>query len=446
MGSWDFDLASGEWFWDEGQSRIFGVDHATFVPTLERVRQALHAEDVEAIRQAFGALRPDRESCKVEFRIVRPTGEVRWCAAAAFASFDASGSLLRLSGVITDITDQKEAADHQTMLAHEVDHRAKNALAVVQAIVRMAKRDNIDDYAAAVEGRIGALAKTHELLSRSKWEGADILRLVLDELEPYRTDGDQRITILGPPLVLGPEQAQLVAMAIHELATNAAKYGSLSVEAGRVDVSWSTFDGVLSLIWDESGGPSTLPPTKTGFGTKIISSLGKSHGGRTEFNWRPTGLSFKLELRYQKNSSSPDRTVKTTNADEVGSSRLLLVEDELVVGMFMQELLETIGYRPTDPVGRLSDAMEMATKEQFDGAVLDMNLNGEIVYPLADLLTRQRVPFLFVTGYAQRSVDPRFAAVPLLQKPVLPEELADALENILGFRPTKTSRSMTAAK
>ena len=447
MGSWDFDLASGAWFWDEGQSRIFGVDHATFVPTLEKVRQALHTEDLEPIRQAFTALKPDQESCKIEFRIVRPSGEVRWCSAAAFASFDASGALVRLSGVITDITDKKEAADHQTMLAREVDHRAKNALAVVQAIVRLAKRENIDDYVSAVEGRIGALAQTHELLSHSKWEGADIRRLMMDELAPYGAEGQQRIAIIGPSLVLGPEQAQLVAMAIHELATNAAKYGSLSVETGRVDVSWSTSGGMLTLVWDESGGPMALPPAKAGFGTKIISSLGRSNGGRTEFNWRPTGLNFTLELQYQKGSATQDHPVTTANPSESDSSRLLLVEDEMVVGMFMQELLETIGYRPTDPIGRLSEAMDMATKERFDGAVLDMNLNGEIVYPLADLLTRQRVPFLFVTGYAPRSVDPRFAAVPILQKPILQDDLAASLQAMLGLAAKDSpGQPMVAAK
>ena len=136
---------------------------------------------------------------------------------------------MRYSGVTTDITDRKEAESRQALLTREVDHRAKNTLAVVQAIIRMAKRDNVEDYIKAVEGRIGALAQTHELLSQSRWEGADILRLILDELAPYHSEGQQRVTAVGPSLVLVPEQAQLLAMAIHELATNAAKYGSLSV-------------------------------------------------------------------------------------------------------------------------------------------------------------------------------------------------------------------------
>ena len=149
----------------------------------------------------------------------------------------------------------------------------------------------------------------------------------------------------------------------------------------------------------------------------------------------PGGLNFTLELQYQRGPKISNHVMDSADSRKGDSSRLLLVEDELVVGMFMHELLETIGYRPTEPVGRLSDAMAMAARERFAGAVLDMNLNGEIVYPLAELLTEQSVPFVFVTGYAPHSVDPRFTAVPILQKPVLQEDLADILQNILDPRP-----------
>jgi PAS domain S-box-containing protein len=442
MGSWDYEPEAGTWLWDEGQSRIFGVDHEGFVPSLEAVRKGIHPEDWEKLREAFRRLTPENEVCELEFRITRPSGEVRWCTAAAVGLFDETGALARLSGVTTDITDRKQAEERQALLAREVDHRAKNTLAVVQAIVRMAKRDGIEDYVRAVEGRIGALAQTHELLSQSRWEGADILRLILDELAPYRSDGQQRVTAVGPSLVLVPEQAQLVAMAIHELATNAAKYGSLSVEAGRVDVSWSTADGMLSLVWREAGGPKVITPNKLGFGTKIISSLGGGRRGRTEFDWRPAGLAFTLELQCQHQPEEPIVAVAKSHAP--AATRLLLVEDEMMVGMFMQEVLEDIGYRPTDPIARLSDAIAAATQERFRGAVLDMNLNGEIVYPLAELLTQQSVPFLFVTGYAPRSIDPRFAAVPILQKPVMQEELASALQTMLARQPANEQPSAVA--
>lgn len=442
MGSWDFDLISGSWFWDEGQSRIFGVDHAAFVPSIEAIRQGLHPDDRDSIRQCFEGLSTDKPTCEAEFRIVRPTGELRWCTAAAVAGFDEDGKVVRFSGVTTDITDRKEAESRQALLAREVDHRAKNTLAIVQAIVRMAKRDSIEEYMKAVEGRIGALAQTHEILSQSKWEGADILRLVLDELAPYHSDGRQRVSAVGPSLVLVPEQAQLVAMAVHELATNAAKYGSLSVECGKVDVSWSAFEGMLTLVWREAGGPLVTPPKKKGFGTKIISSLGGSHRGRTDFRWLSEGLTFTLELRYQDEPlASPVSPIR----EKLGVARLLLVEDEMVVGMFMQELLEAIGYRSTEPIGRLSDALAAAERERFLGAVLDMNLNGEIVYPLAELLASQDVPFVFVTGYAPHSVDARFAEVPILQKPVLQDELARTLERVLATARHRPRRASSAA-
>ena len=441
MGSWDFDTLSGSWFWDEGQSRIFGVNHAAFVPSLEAIGQGIHPEDRDAIRSSFAKLSSEQPTCEVEFRIVRPTGEIRWCTAAAVAGFDSAGKAVRFSGVTTDITDRKEAESRQALLAREVDHRAKNTLAIVQAIVRLAKRDSIEDYMRAVEGRIGALAQTHELLSQSKWEGADILRLVLDELAPYHHDGRQRVSAVGPSLVLAPEQAQLVAMAVHELATNAAKYGSLSVETGKVDVSWSAFEGVLTLMWRESGGPLVTAPKKLGFGTKIISSLGGNRG-RTDFQWLSGGLTFTLELRYQDHElADPVRPLR----EKPGAARLLLVEDEMVVGMFMQELLEAIGYRSTEPVGRLSEALALAERERFRGAVLDMNLNGEIVYPLAELLAAQKVPFVFVTGYAPHSVDPRFTSVPILQKPVLQEELASVLERVLAGPQRRAEQASGAA-
>jgi two-component sensor histidine kinase/CheY-like chemotaxis protein len=384
---------------------------------------------MDKIRTAFTHLSVEQPTCELELRIVRPSAEVRWCTVAAAASFDASGTLVRYSGVTTDISDRKEAEDRQGLLTREVDHRAKNTLAVVQAIIRLAKRDNVEEYVKAVEGRIGALAQTHEILSRSRWEGADILRLILDELAPYQSEGQQRVTAIGPSLVLAPEQAQLLAMGIHELATNAAKYGSLSVDDGRVDVSWSSFEGTLSLIWRERGGPKVAPPQKKGFGTRVIASLGVGCKGRANFDWEPSGLTFTLEMQFQNRTA--DSVAATENGGRV-APRLLLVEDEPVVGILMQEILETLGYRPTSPVCRLSEAMAAAKTERFLGAVLDMNLQGEIVYPLAELLTAQCVPFLFVTGYSPLTMDPRFGSVPMLQKPVLEEELASALETVLA--------------
>ncbi|HEX2761520.1 MAG TPA: response regulator [Rhizomicrobium sp.] len=444
MGSWAYEVASERWFWDEGQSQILGVDHEAFVPSLALVEQAIHSDDYPVFQKALAEMSPAKFTCDVELRIVRPNGEIRWCAVAAVAMFDEAGRATRFSGVTTDITERKEAESRQKLLAREVDHRAKNALAVVQAIVRLARRDSIAEYVHAIEGRIGALAQTHELLSQARWEGADILRLILEELAPYHSENHSRVTAIGPSVVISPETAQAVAMAIHELATNAAKYGSLSSDQGRVDISWGYANGVLAINWVESGGPEVTPPKTRGFGTKIIGSLDGPDRGRVTFNWRPEGLHCTLELQCRGRAADAPPAYHATPAPapapppretQRDQTRVLLVEDEMMVGIFMHELLSGIGYNTTLPMTRLEDAMAVARAEKFDCAILDMNLNGEIVYPLADLLKAQKVPFIFLTGYSPDGIEPRFADVPVLQKPVAQDALEGALAVLLSARP-----------
>jgi PAS domain S-box-containing protein len=430
MGSWDWEVEGDTWFWDEGQSRIFGVEHDGFAPSVEKIRKFIHSDDLTTFTQAIDSLSRETPSFDIEVKILRPNGDLRWCRLVAASQLNAKGMLLRLSGVTADITDRKEAENKQALLAREVDHRAKNALAVVQAIVRLAKRDNIQDFIVGVEGRINALAQTHELLSRSRWEGADVQRLVLEELAPYQGEKPQRVSAIGPSVIVLPENAQTVAIALHELATNAAKYGALSQPGGRVDVSWSSFEGTLALAWKETGGPKVAaPPTTRGFGTKIITaSLSDPRRGKVAFDWRPDGLVCSIEL----NMMAPQAGVPAPVAPMDGRAaspapRLLLVEDEVLVGLFMGEMLEDMDFSVTDPCRTLADGLAAAKAEKFDGAVLDMNLNGESVYPLADLLTSLDVPFIFVTGYSADVVAERFAKIPIIQKPVAAETLARIL-------------------
>jgi two-component sensor histidine kinase/DNA-binding response OmpR family regulator len=427
MGSWDFDPQTGVRSWDQGQRHIFGIEDAAFVPSLEKFYDAIYPDDRPQLRQALGVLSAENGSCDCEARIVRPNGEMRWCHFAVAASYDGAGLLTRMSGVTTDITERKEAETRQVLLAREVDHRARNALAVVQAIVRLARRDSIEDYIRTVEGRIGALAHTHELLSRARWLGADILRLILEELAPYRREGSQQATAIGPSIMISPENAQTVAVALHELATNAAKYGALSRDTGRVDVRWSLADGLLTLVWTETGGPLVEPPKSRGFGTKIITATFGRGEGQARFDWRPEGLQCTIVLPCEKADTGAEAcsplAQRPAAATTLLGRRILLVEDEAMVGMFMYDLLEDMGLEPTRPFTRLADAMAEAARQDFDGAILDINLNGELVYPLADVLAARDIPVIFVTGYASESLEPRFAGKPVLQKPVVAESL-----------------------
>jgi PAS domain S-box-containing protein len=428
MGSWAYDFASDQWSWDEGHRRIFGVGES-FAIGLDAIRRAIHPEDMGLLKTAFAELSESNTSYRLEARVIRPNGEMRWCAASAVASFDADGRMTRISGVTTDITDRKDAEIRQALLAREVDHRARNALAIVQAIIRLARADTIENYIHVVEGRIRALAQTHELLSQSRWQGADVARLVMEEMAPYRTAGGTRISADGASVLVSPETAQSIALTLHELATNAAKYGALSAKDGKLAVRWRCEDGHLTLEWEETGGPLTQKPASTGFGMKIIhANLGTSGKGKVDFDWRPQGLHCRLDIACGQVAGgnrygTPGDGARAASANLIFGKKLMLVEDEALIGILIHDMLIDWGFEPSEPYFRLEDAMAAAKSESFDGAILDMNINGSPVYPLAEILAQRSIPFIFLTGYGQSTIDKRYASYPVLQKPVAPEAL-----------------------
>ena len=249
MGSWDWDLISGEWKWDEGQHRIFGVDRESFKPTLQNIQAMIHPDDRARLQDIGRSMSKGARTQQAEFRVLRPDGSFRWCTGTAAASLDAADRVVRISGVTTDITDRKEAEGRQVLLAREVDHRARNALAVVQSIIRLTRAQSVDNYVAAVEGRIKALARAHALLSESRWHGADLGVLAGEELAPYRVADADKVEVGGPNISLLPHMAQGLGLALHELATNAAKHGALSSMAGKVNLTWQLRPELLVLQW-----------------------------------------------------------------------------------------------------------------------------------------------------------------------------------------------------
>jgi two-component sensor histidine kinase len=260
MGSWEYTFDDDSWVVDEGQYNIFGVDPSIKAPPPGYVRSLFHPEDWNNLLQSLQSATSKDRAFRAELRVVRPTGEVRWCLVAAAVTFNSNGEPHRVSGVTIDITDRKEAERRQTLLTREVDHRARNALAIVQAIVRLGRASTMEDYIIGVEGRVRALSLSHELLSQSRWQGADIVRIVAEEFAPYQSGSEQRVHAEGPPIILPADKAQSVALIIHELATNAAKYGALSLPAGRVELRWALHDGHLTLDWGEHGGPPASAP------------------------------------------------------------------------------------------------------------------------------------------------------------------------------------------
>src|SRR3569833_3019583 len=280
MGSWDWDGSNGDWMWDEGQYRIFGVDPQTFKVSSANITALLHPEDAERAKDLIAEFSKGVRSYDAEFRINRPDGEQRWCVSTAAATTDRFGRVLRVSGVTIDITERKRAEERQNLLTREVDHRVKNALTLAQSIVRLTRADSVQSYVSAVEGRISALARVHTILSLSSWQGAEISKLVSEELAPFATAGQVHLT--GAEVKLQPATAQSLALALHELVTNSAKYGALSVLAGRLVVTWNVENNRLELSWVETGGPEVREPTTRGFGTRsLMASVENQLGGQS---------------------------------------------------------------------------------------------------------------------------------------------------------------------
>jgi two-component sensor histidine kinase len=332
----------------------------------------------------------------------------------------------------------REHLDRQLLLTAELDHRVKNMLAVIQALVlrTTAGAQSLDDFASNLGGRINAMSQTHSLLSESHWEGAGLGAIIESELAAYRSEDGANVEIRGPEVLLRPRAAAAVSMAIHELATNAAKYGAFSANDGRVLVEWTLAHGEeqLTMRWAESGGPPVREPRRRGFGTSVIErALVYELNGSATLEFQPGGVVCQLAIptgQLARGGGATARPASSIEAPPWSSRvrRVLVVEDSAFVAMDVVEAVSGLGWRVVGPVNRLPDALNLAQSEPLDGAVLDINLDGDFVYPVAEVLQGRGVPFVFASGYVGRSIVPsRFHDAPLVEKPFKTEGLQAAM-------------------
>jgi len=440
MGSWDLDTRTGRYAWDEGQYRIYGVDPTSFVPTDESIRALVHPDDYDSI------FKHDQTGVRQrEFRVVRPSGEIRWCFGVSVSTLGEDKAPIRLNGVTVDITARRNAEEKQTLLAREVDHRARNSLAVVQSILRLTRADTAEQFVSVVEARIQALAATHKLLTATRWEGASLREIIDAEMAPYRSNHGDHVITEGPEVVLKPSAAQSVALALHELATNAAKHGCLSRRSGALCIKWVVESDALSLKWNEQGGPATAMPTALGFGLKIVrSGIEEQLDGQVTYDWRKEGLSCKLSvpithvvkvLEDQPVAGAPSAALLNGHSYAgLAGKRILVVEDEHLISMLVKEMLSELGVGVIGPVNTLAEGFVAVQDELLDGAILDLNLRGQHTYPLAEVLKGKGVPFVFMTGYDSETIDSTYSHVPILQKPIEFDELRHTLASNLVSR------------
>jgi PAS domain S-box-containing protein len=281
--------------WNSGAERLFGYtpEEAIGKPItilipedrlqeeadiLRRLRDGEHVEHFETVRRR-------KDGSPIEISVsVAPIKGVK-------------GEVIGASKTARDITERKRRDGQIVVLAREAEHRSKNLLATVQATIRLTQADTTAALKETISGRIQALAHVHALFVQTKWAGAELQSLVMQELSPYCRSDEKRAVVEGPSVMLQPDAAQAIAVCLHELATNAAKYGALSVPGGRVSVDWSWApDGRLIFHWSEEGGPAVSEPSRRGFGMHVLERMIGSLNGRVRLDWRPKGLFCEIVL------------------------------------------------------------------------------------------------------------------------------------------------------
>ncbi len=341
-----------------------------------------------------------------------------------------------------EIAEAQEAAARERALAHEVDHRAKNLLAVVQSVVQLTRADTAAGVKRAVVGRIHALARAHSLLAATRWDGADLRRLVEEEFAAF--DDQNRLSVTGPSILLRSAAAQAMALTFHELMINAAKYGALSDDVGRLAVSWGlrpSVDGeCLELDWREHGGPPVTRPVQRGFGSSIIeASVEQQLGGLAIMDWASEGLHVTLKLPIRHISGVGTITAAEQNPRHATKSgarsfmgrRVLIVEDEVLIAAHIRDLIETADGKVLGPAATSAQALSLLDAFVPDVAVLDINLAGDRSFQVADALKARAIPFAFSTGYAGGGDLPaHFHDVPIIVKPLDPAHLVATLAGL----------------
>ena len=303
--AFDWNLRTGWTRHSENAAQILGLDPRKEMTAAEFIER-VHPEDRERFKATIGSVHPEKPSYAITFRYVRPDGQEVWLEETARADFDAAGTVIRLKGLTRDITERKRAEQRQDMLAAELDHRVKNVLsrvAVAAMYTRQGSR-SMDEFVRALDGRIQSMAAAHSLLSESRWHGVGLTDLVRHQLAPYATAANAAVS--GPDVMLSAAETQALAMVIHELITNAAKYGALSTPSGSVSLDWDQMPGTdgtprLLMTWRETGGPPIHAPSRSGYGTSLIRDLIPHElGGKVELEFAPAGVTCRIEIPLRR--------------------------------------------------------------------------------------------------------------------------------------------------
>ena len=396
------------------------------------------------------ALRGETVVPGIEMSFVGDDGRETWTLVSTTPMRDAAGEVVGAIAVVQDIDERKKAEETQRLLVAELNHRVKNTLANVQAIAQqmLLRTKDPEQFATSFSGRIQSLSRVHTMLSSTTWRGVDLRDLIRDQLLAGAID-ETRITAWGPPVHLEAQSALHAALMLHELGTNAIKYGALSTIKGIVAIRWSVADTVLRLRWEERGGPVARAPARRGFGRTLIEQSAKGEGGDAQMSIEAAGVVWNINLPLTEDQvmKCPGIGFVSGAARETGTSlgkdtprlagkRLLVVEDEPLVALDIITMLEAAGAQVVGSAGTAKKALNTIETTSLDAALLDANLRGQPVDEIAAALAARSIPFFFVTGYGPESLPKAFAKTSILTKPFSQEELVAAVALLVNSAAT----------
>jgi PAS domain S-box-containing protein len=429
--------------WNAAATRIFGYQACEMVgQSITRIiPPELHDEEKRILATLARGERIDH----YETVRVAKDGHPIEVSLTVSALRDRFGKVIGASKVGRDISERKQAERLQRLLIGELNHRVKNTLATVQAIAAQSllRSASPSHFMSAFSGRIQALAQAHTLLTQGDLQGAEVDAIVRDQVL-LGAAGDDRISCSGPSLMLNSQAAVQLALVLHELGTNARKYGALSVPDGLLSVRWGMrtdkTDHFL-LSWKETNGPQVRVPATRGFGMTLIEETLRSLGGEAVIHYYAEGLTCEITLplpqelpaRAGTGSAAPKAELSTPVLERpinqtLKGKRVLLVEDEPLLSMDMEASLLEMGCGVIGPAGTLAKAKQLIAGSGFDAALLDANLAGQPVDELAVILTQGNIPFAFVTGYGREALPRGFQEARVLGKPFSKSQLRSVVQ------------------
>ncbi|UYY77567.1 response regulator [Sphingomonas sp. R1] len=438
----EFDAEQRIIAWSAGAERMFGWRSAEVSGLRPSELEWLDAEHAALFDTMIrGMIVGERVRDMRPLRMRTAVGVTLDCEIYGSALLGADGALLSVNTQILDVTDRVRAEQTQRLLIGELNHRVKNTLASVQAIATQTLRHSSgpSDFAPTFIGRIHALARAHSLLSSTTWQGASLEELVQGQLQTGTID-PARFDTGGPAVDLAPEPALHLALVLHELATNAHKYGALSVPDGRVALHWSMRGDMLDLDWRESGGPVVAPPTRRGFGTALIERSLKAEGGSAVASYDAGGLAWTLSIPYasavrlrsdQRAQRKAGPVLPANGAAALAGKQVLIVEDEPLVALELSTILLDAGLKVSGMAATAEEAMAAIAATDADAVLLDGNLQGALVDDVAAALLARQMPFLVVSGYGRDHLPLGLDAVTVIEKPFDAQTLLAALHRAL---------------